>query len=726
MDSGHPEKPKPNREFLAEQLRKQSTQMLIVHPVDLELTHSIKVKKPLSLTSGTELKLTHSVRGQHTITIHSDVLMEEDGTSVLAIHAGSVNAFQFGKKEMEPRAVSAYAELLLQVEQEVVGRSESEAAGRSDGGVPTSSVLSMMDASGATMLHGLLIANTDAAIEVVFRIFEELPQALLQAHGSTRDSGPLFVGENHMHILVTNARNEQACRFMRLVVSKFSTSKLSELLRGQPSGTFFGDEPMINFGGHALAWAAGMGHLPILEEAVRLGLTDWVNWPCEESGFLPMHVAAQASAQETISWLLHQFGDGQLDVQAGTLTPLMLAGRAGRQEAVQSILEINRTSLWKWGSLEQCTMRIKPELDSHASEKQLTLLELLVRYDSIRKTNEMLLDTFMCGTLFTFYREKWRLQARAWFYVSMALLCLYLLALTALTSPYMRRVLSVEALGSITLGSALLMVEEEVREVLLWMIGLSPEEMATAKGLPSMRFPSAASTAIALFLERGGILKYLTLAAAVTLSLLVLTADVPAERLELQDVRCMLAAAATTGWLMLFTQVVLTLAAVHTRHPPCYPDPELNPNPGRPHACRRYTRHPPCCTDPKPNPWSSSRHRSSHRAKRTASSTSSSRRSSSTTSPSSWWCSPPSSSASARRCTRCTPPPSPGRIPTGAGKISSLRQRRCSCSPSQTPPGWTWATGLGRTTTPPRLAICTYLPSSSSPATSALWSCRPC
>mmetsp|Transcript_60800 Transcript_60800/g.135479 ORF Transcript_60800/g.135479 Transcript_60800/m.135479 type:complete len:725 (-) Transcript_60800:117-2291(-) len=555
LDSGHPEKPKPNREFLAEQLRKQSTQMLIVHPVDLELTHSIKVKKPLSLTSGTELKLTHSVRGQHTITIHSDVLMEEDGTSVLAIHAGSVNAFQFGKKEMEPRAVSAYAELLLQVEQEVVGRSESEAAGRSDGGVPTSSVLSMMDASGATMLHGLLIANTDAAIEVVFRIFEELPQALLQAHGSTRDSGPLFVGENHMHILVTNARNEQACRFMRLVVSKFSTSKLSELLRGQPSGTFFGDEPMINFGGHALAWAAGMGHLPILEEAVRLGLTDWVNWPCEESGFLPMHVAAQASAQETISWLLHQFGDGQLDVQAGTLTPLMLAGRAGRQEAVQSILEINRTSLWKWGSLEQCTMRIKPELDSHASEKQLTLLELLVRYDSIRKTNEMLLDTFMCGTLFTFYREKWRLQARAWFYVSMALLCLYLLALTALTSPYMRRVLSVEALGSITLGSALLMVEEEVREVLLWMSGLSPEEMATAKGLPSMRFPSAASTAIALFLERGGILKYLTLAAAVTLSLLVLTADVPAERLELQDVRCMLAAAATTGWLMLFTQV---------------------------------------------------------------------------------------------------------------------------------------------------------------------------
>ena len=41
----------------------------------------------------------------------------------------------------------------------------------------------------------------------------------------------------------------------------------------------------------------------------------------------------------------------------------------------------------------------------------MTLLELLVRYDAIQKTNEMLLDTFMCGTLFTFFREKWRLQA---------------------------------------------------------------------------------------------------------------------------------------------------------------------------------------------------------------------------------------------------------------------------------------------------------------------------
>ena len=101
--------------------------------------------------------------------------------------------------------------------------------------------------------------------------------------------------------------------------------------------------------------------------------------------------------------------------------------------------------------------------------------------------------------------------------------------------------------------------------MLLWVEGLSPEEMATAKGLPSMRFPSATSTAFALLRERGGILKYLTIAAAVTLCLLVLTADVPAERAEREDIRCLLAAAATTGWLLLFTQVFTALPLTLTR-----------------------------------------------------------------------------------------------------------------------------------------------------------------
>jgi hypothetical protein len=61
------------------------------------------------------------------------------------------------------------------------------------------------DASGASLLHGLLISNHDDAVAIAMDMFEREPSLACEAHGPG-----LFIGENSLHLLCVHERERIA------------------------------------------------------------------------------------------------------------------------------------------------------------------------------------------------------------------------------------------------------------------------------------------------------------------------------------------------------------------------------------------------------------------------------------------------------------------------------------------------------------------------------------
>jgi len=110
------------------------------------------------------------------------------------------------------------------------------------------------DMLAALPIHSLALSNTQASLDLLVRLVEERPELLPEAHGD-----PVFSGENVLHVLIVNRREDCVCRLLDIAAERLSDELMLKLLEGQATGIFFGSLPQRNFGGTPLAFAACFG-----------------------------------------------------------------------------------------------------------------------------------------------------------------------------------------------------------------------------------------------------------------------------------------------------------------------------------------------------------------------------------------------------------------------------------------------------------------------------------
>ena len=157
-----------------------------------------------------------------------------------------------------------------------------------------------VDLVGAHAVHALLVANNDPVLELCLEIFRQQPKLILQVHSPKRLG--LFVGENVLHIMIANSREEQLCTLLDIAVcalgSRLDEDDLYDVLVGQAVGPFFRDAPQSMYGGTPLGYAASFSQRKAIVKLLNLQLQnhdplslDGDDARCRLTGFLPLHAA---------------------------------------------------------------------------------------------------------------------------------------------------------------------------------------------------------------------------------------------------------------------------------------------------------------------------------------------------------------------------------------------------------------------------------------------------
>ena len=375
-----------------------------------------------------------------------------------------------------------------------------------------------LDASGARPHHGLLVSNTPASLALVLEAFEARPGLIALRH-----IGPPFEGENALHILAVNKREDELCRVIQLAASTLETEALRETFRAVTSGVFFSNDPMDFYGSSPLSYFVAFSLQRALttlllaskSEPRMAGLVD-LNDPrhaCPLTGFLPLHVAVANSLTGMFNFLidlpglpitfdkecaspfaLSQHGHRH---QWAALTPLGLGVKLGEKRIVKYILRTQSTCEWVWGPVSSWYIDMRG-IDSIGSGSN-DVLELLGKLDALPETQEMLLDSFVDGIFHKLLTQKFKRFGRAVFVLMRALDLAYLLCLcaTAMLVKTYPRVMLYDAddadagaadggegfwlvaryLPYATLACIVPMLEEDVRSAVAWWL----TERATAK-----------------------------------------------------------------------------------------------------------------------------------------------------------------------------------------------------------------------------------------------------
>ena len=83
------------------------------------------------------------------------------------------------------------------------------------------------------------------------RIFEARPELLPRPH----IAGSPFEGENALHILAVNRREEELIRLLELASTRLHRGQCKDMLHGRISGIFFTSQPMEFYGATVLVRA---------------------------------------------------------------------------------------------------------------------------------------------------------------------------------------------------------------------------------------------------------------------------------------------------------------------------------------------------------------------------------------------------------------------------------------------------------------------------------------
>jgi hypothetical protein len=389
-----------------------------------------------------------------------------------ALSKGSCNLYAFPLVDGEPPTsaqVSILHELLL-----ALARSSDEVL--------------LPDASGATAILALLVANTAEAIELVLDMCRVRHELLTHVHLP----GP-FIGESALHVLAINRQEEALCTFVQLAQVHLSEEQLASLFLSQATGVFFHSEPMSHYGGTAISYAATFGLRRAIVLMISLsvrspkmqGLLD-MNHPqlaCKQTGFLPVHAVVASSSPAMYDFLTTLDGIPALaSARAsenslsfwGTLsqmTPLQLACRLGDHTMFTHLMHRRSELVWRWGAVAELKIDLQG-IDSVGGGAN-DVMEIVGRIGASVTTQEFLLDSCLEGFLHKLYLTKWRRFGRA---IHGALRLFELLYIVSLVSLSMWLKESPDAclehgqwLQILVLAAAVPMIEEDLRSlVLMW------------------------------------------------------------------------------------------------------------------------------------------------------------------------------------------------------------------------------------------------------------------
>ena len=265
------------------------------------------------------------------------------------------------------------------------------------------------DSSGALPIHALLIANTDASIELAFQWFKRQPSLIPLAHGP----GP-FIGENNLHVLAANRREDSFIRLVKMAVARLEPPDLTLLLTSKTTGSFFDAPPMAFYGSSALSYTVCFG----LRKALYMMLTNKKiasvvslnELPCTTTGFYPVHAAVACGLSDVYDLLLElppAFGKvvaferradpslrtsrGRQELRLNDLTPIQLATRLGDRRMFMHILHRRMVIQWKWGPVTQYQCGLD-EIDSASNTGGNDVMELVAHLESLPQCQEMILD----------------------------------------------------------------------------------------------------------------------------------------------------------------------------------------------------------------------------------------------------------------------------------------------------------------------------------------------
>ena len=312
-----------------------------------------------------------------------------------------------------------------------------------------------LDGAGARPHHGLLVSNVPASLELVLKAFEARPGLIPLRH-----IGQPFEGENALHILAVNKREDELCRVIVIAMSELHPEALRETFRAVTSGVFFTSDPMDFYGSNPFSYFVSFSLQRALttlllasqREPGMAGLVD-LNDPknaCPLTGFLPLHVAVANSLTGMFNFLIDLPGlpitfdkvcaspfalsqQGHRH-QWAALTPLGLGVKLGDKRIVQYILRKQSTCEWVWGPVSSWYIDMRG-IDSIGTQwrEPRSILELLGKLDALPETQEMLLDSFVDGIFHKLLTQKFQRYGRAIFIIMRVLDLAYLLCLCATT-----------------------------------------------------------------------------------------------------------------------------------------------------------------------------------------------------------------------------------------------------------------------------------------------------
>ena len=209
------------------------------------------------------------------------------------------------------------------------------------------------DAHGAYLVHSLVAADTDEAIDLAERLFEANPDLLAQVcarrvlgvrrgvrgrgvreeeqeQEQEKGRGDLYAageaseeawlgGQSLLHLACALHRPGFACRVIDLAEAQLERRDFEALLRSQASGPFFEAAPMVHHGGTALAYACAFGLKSVVIRLLATGLVSLgsARDACALTGFLPLHAAVAAGRIDLFDFLTSELPEAeQADPQA--------------------------------------------------------------------------------------------------------------------------------------------------------------------------------------------------------------------------------------------------------------------------------------------------------------------------------------------------------------------------------------------------------------------------
>ena len=422
----------------------------------------------VELRSGSQ----HTLRWDHVLRAASAADAEDVGTaaSQLAsalLPAGECNLYHFptvtldGSDAFHPPVIlsGARLEVLSRLILAVCGAPTPSALPAATSAPPAAEDIdvgaTVVDASGALILHALALANTNASVDTCLALMARRPALIAATHSSG-----MFAGETVLHVLAVNRRQEDSLALLALAEEHLADGDgevhLHNLLNSPAVGEWFEYEPCSLYGASPLSFLCAFGadkvlsHIlstPVLSRHVRLNNPTSA---CPISGFLPLHVAAAHDRVEVYNLLLTYGADPNATTQPplmgaggaigepaglradsaapllstmfpslftrlypsprlspkrssprgpaaelGTLvTPLQLACQMGHTATVEQILKGQRELLWRWGPINNYQLDLNG-IDSVTDS--LSLMDLVCQDGFPKACSEMILDSFLEG-----------------------------------------------------------------------------------------------------------------------------------------------------------------------------------------------------------------------------------------------------------------------------------------------------------------------------------------